>query len=186
MPFCSTIWDIHHTETTTLVLPKEDPNSGPQTTFRVPLPFWATEWSGTKIFDKIPFNWEKHKHKNLQKTTTGIWLKKSYARLCFPPRISATGRVQGIMQLPRRKEIRRLTLADALGHSAVVSESTNSTILWVSPCPEQLSEAPSNANKLKKQIMKSALNILTGKKGLKIYNAFTQNTWRSWHHIWMK
>lgn len=84
MPFCSTILDIQHIEiklTTSLVLPKEDPNSGPQTTFRVPLPFWATEWSDTEIFDKIPFSWEKRKQENLQKTITGIWLKKFYARL---------------------------------------------------------------------------------------------------------
>lgn len=170
MPFCSTILDIQHTEIKLkilLVLPKKDPSSGPQTTFRVPLPFWAPEWSDTKIFNKILFSWEKHEQENLQKTITGIWLKKFCARLCFPPHISATGRVRGILQLPRREEMRRLTLGDVLGHSAVVPEHTNSTIPWVSPCPEQPSEAPSNPNKSKKQIMKSALNILTEKKAWK-------------------
>lgn len=148
MSFCSTILDIQHTEiklTTSLVLPKEDPSSGPQTTFRTPLLIWSTKWSDTEIFDKIPFSWEEHEQENLQKIITGIWLKKFYARLCFPPPISAFGRVQGILQLPRRKEMRKLTLGDAPAHP------------WVSPCPEQLSEAPSNTNKSKKQIMKSAL-----------------------------
>lgn len=175
MPLCSTTLDIQHIEiklTTGLVLPKGDPSPGPQPTFRVPLPFGATEWSDTEIFDKIPFSWEEHEQETLQKTITGTWLKRFYARLCFPPHISANGRVQGILQLPRKKErewdereisMRKLTLGDVQAHSAVVPESTNSTVPRVSPCPEQLSEAPSNANKWKKQIIKSALKILTGK-----------------------
>lgn len=171
MPFCSTILDIQHTKiklTTSSVLTKEDPNCGPQTTFRVPLPFWATEWSDTEIFGKIPFSWEKHEQE-IYRGPLLVHDWKSFMQVfCFPPHIPATGRVQGILQVPRRKETRNFTLGDVLAHSSVVSESTNSTIPWVSPCPAQFSEAPSNPNKSKKQMMKSALNVLTGKKSLYI------------------
>lgn len=149
----------------------------PHATFAVPLPFWATKWSCTEMFDNVPFSWRKQL--NVENDGTETQLKEFYKRLfsiASQPAQSVhialdshpltSGRAQGMPQLPRKqweKQVWEIYRHLLLWYLNPVLAS-NPIVLWVLLWLGYVFEAPSNLTEPKTQIPEFAVNILAGKK----------------------